>query len=68
MILSLPRGTVGWYLICRCGIFFISWSHLVVLDLKVFDLYARKTARIRNRYNQVPHLSRIPNGKVTKSQ
>ena len=28
----------------------------------------RKTAKIRKRYNQVPHLTRIPHGKVTKIQ
>ena len=28
----------------------------------------RKGAKIRNRYNQVPHRPRIPNGKVTTTQ
>ena len=29
---------------------------------------ARKTAKIRNRYNQIPHLTRDTNGKVTNPQ
>ena len=28
----------------------------------------RKRAKIRNRYNQAPHLTQDPNGKVTMSQ
>ena len=35
----------------------------VHLHLKV-----RKAAKIRNRYNQVPHLTQIPHGKVRKTQ
>ena len=28
----------------------------------------RKATKIRNRYNHVPHLTRIPHGKATKTQ
>ena len=31
-------------------------------------MYVSKGAKIRNRYNQVPHLIQYTNGKVTKSQ
>ena len=34
----------------------------------VGDHKVRKTAKIRNRYNQAPHLTQATNGKVTTSQ
>ena len=40
-----------------------TFSRLNQLLLKV-----RKGAKIRNRYNQVPHLTQDTNGKVTNSQ
>ena len=36
--------------------------------LTVYTLKVSKGAKIRNRYNQVPHLAQDTNGKVTKSQ
>ena len=33
-----------------------------------FSIKIRKGAKIRNRYNQVPHLTQDTNGKVTNSQ
>ena len=33
-----------------------------------FSIKERKGAKIRNRYNQVPHLTQDTNGKVTNSQ
>ena len=36
----------------------LAWSHIKV----------RKRAKIRNQYNQAPHLTRDTNGKVTTSQ
>ena len=36
--------------------------------LKFFPLEVRKRAKIRNQYNQVPHLTQDTNGKVTNSQ
>ena len=39
---------------------------ICTLDLSVFKV--RKRAKIRNRYNQVPHLTQDTNGKVTNSQ
>ena len=40
--------------------------HVVPLALKdgLLNLKARKRANIRNRYNQVPHLTQDTNGKV----
>ena len=32
------------------------------------DIKVSKSAKIRNRYNQVPHLTQDTNGKVTNSQ
>ena len=49
-------------------------QHRVILkffvDIKSQMLHAKvsKGAKIRNRYNQVPHLTQDTNGKVTKSQ
>ena len=46
-------------------------------DMREFQYYqctepsrdkVRKLAKIRNRYNQVPHLTHDTNGKVTKTQ
>ena len=33
-----------------------------------WQIQIRKTAKIRNRYNQVPHLTQYTNGKVANSQ
>ena len=40
------------------------------LDLTHLDFFDKvsKGAKIRNRYNQVPHLTQDTNGKVTNSQ
>ena len=39
------------------------------ISLRGFNLYkSNKVAKIRNRYNQVPHLTQDTNGKVTNSQ
>ena len=42
-------------------------SHLEILQM-MFPLIVRKRAKIRNRYNQAPHLTQDTNGKVTASQ
>ena len=43
---------------------------VILTDLKFsnFMLKVSKSAKIRNQYNQVPHLTRDTNGKVTNSQ
>ena len=38
------------------------------LKVKVKGFKVSKSAKIRNRYNQVPHLTQDTNGKVTNSQ
>ena len=41
------------------------------LDMTIdvdWDVNVRKRATIRNRYNQIPHLTQDINGKVTKLQ
>ena len=40
-----------------------TWPRALIFGMKV-----RKSAKIRNRYNQVPHLTQDTNGKVTNSQ
>ena len=35
---------------------------------RVYTMEVSKGAKIRNRYNQVPHLTQDTNGKVTNSQ
>ena len=37
-------------------------------NLVIFFLKVSKCAKIRNQYNQVPHLTQDTNGKVTNSQ
>ena len=37
-------------------------------ELKLVIIKISKGAKIRNRYNQVPHLTQDTNGKVTNSQ
>ena len=41
---------------------------MVVLSFKINIFKVSKGAKIRNRYNQVPHLTQDTNGKVTNSQ
>ena len=41
-------------------------KHKVAGDIN--SLESNKVAKIRNRYNQVPHLTQDTNGKVTNSQ
>ena len=45
-----------------------AWN--ITLDIWLLEILPKKskTARIRNHYNQVPHLSQVPKEKVTKSQ
>ena len=40
----------------------------MTLALLVASIKVSKDAKIRNRYNQVPHLTQDTNGKVTNSQ
>ena len=60
MFLSLPHSAVGWSAVYGCG---MSWSYKVILLssmtmlLSIMLIKVRKTARIRDRYNQVPHRS-----------
>ena len=46
----------------------IMWFEIGVKTFKVIFDKVRKRAKIRNRYNQVPHLTKNTNGKVTDSQ
>ena len=41
---------------------------LLNIKSRIFNLKVSKGAKIRNRYNQVPHLTQDTNGKVTNSQ
>ena len=43
-----------------------SWNNSI--GNKLLDIKVSKVAKIRNRYNQVPHLTQDTNGKVTNSQ
>ena len=49
------------------------WCIVILFEMLWYDLgltvrKVRKMANIRNRYNQVPHLTQDTNGKVTTSQ
>ena len=52
----------------------LTWNHIFHLvphgSYKYIDLVlkVRQRANIRDRYNQVPHLTKVTNGKVTNSQ
>ena len=50
----------------------ISTTHVCFIALTLAgpseDVQSNKVAKIRNRYNQVPHLTQNTNGKVTNSQ
>ena len=47
---------------------FIFFLYLLTLYYLEFSIKVSKGAKIRNRYNQVPHLTKDTNGKVTTSQ
>ena len=47
---------------------FKKWPAHEILVLIVLSIKVSKVAKIRNRYNQVPHLTQDTNGKVTNSQ
>ena len=38
------------------------------MNIHILSMYVSKGAKIRNRYNQVPHLTKDTNGKVINSQ
>ena len=46
-------------------VFFLIWTAIWLCEL---DDKVSKGAKIRNHYNQVPHLTQDTNGKVTNSQ
>ena len=56
-------------MICVCD---ANWLHLLAFWLFVQTCSklekVRKRAKIKNRYNQAPHLTQDTNGKVTTSQ
>ena len=67
--MSLNRGVVGWcflvlFICFLCVCIMPNHSHRVALG----DIKVSKGAMIRNRYNQVPHLTQDTNRKVTNSQ
>ena len=49
-------------------LFFFAKNNKTNLDFLNFDFKVSKGAKIRNRYNKVPHLTQDTNGKVTNSQ
>ena len=46
----------------------ISFFYVLVEKYETIKFKVSKVAKIRNRYNQVPHLTQDTNGKVTNSQ
>ena len=44
------------------------YSEEILLTMQIMTVKVSKGAKIRNRYNQVPHLTQDTNGKVTDSQ
>ena len=61
-----------WYLIVSipdlCTLTYFSYRFLIFAPLLTLLRNVSKGAKIRNRYNQVPHLTQDTNGKVTNSQ
>ena len=49
-------------------IFFKAGENVTEVNFVIILLKVSKVAKIRNRYNQVPHLTQDTNGKVTNSQ
>ena len=43
-------------------------NYSIFLFIQAIEIKVSKGAKIRNRYNQVPHLTQDTNGKVTNSQ
>ena len=80
----LLRQKVQFYLeIVSCDPFILQWTipsllhqprrknslvHLSILLITISNSKVSKGAKIRNQYNQVPHLTQNTNGKVTNSQ
>ena len=72
---ALPDDAMGLSAVCVCGIsssysltFFEPACVQCFNDLVFMDIKVSKSAKIRNRYNQVPHLTEDTNEKVTNSQ
>ena len=61
----------SWKHIFSTGPTDLGFTNLIVYEIKLVDetpFKESKVAKIRNRYNQVPHLTQDTNGKVTNSQ
>ena len=61
-----PRRLLYQFLYARCGGYF-KFKKIFFLKF-IYGIKVIKGAKIRNRYNQVPHLTKDTNGKVTNSQ
>ena len=61
------KESVLWLRNCRVSVMFIFWCTFEPC-FKVMWCQSNKVAKIRNRYNQVSHLTQDTNGKVTNSQ
>ena len=57
---NILKGILGYSLSCAGILFFFQKTHML--------FRISKGAKIRNRYNQVPHLTQDTNQKVTQSQ
>ena len=60
LFLAMPRGCLRFVMV------FPDHTHLLFFSNETMKV--SKGAKIRNRYNQVPHLTQDTNGKVTNSQ
>ena len=71
-LVYLTYGVTGWSLVCDCGIsrsYSLTFNIISVFrDAILFMTKVSKGAKIRNRYNQVPHLIQDTNRKMTNSQ
>ena len=58
--------------VCMCPFYILKginyWLNFLHTDVVPFLKKVSKGAKIRTRYNQVPHLTQDDNGKVTNSQ
>ena len=73
-VCHFPIGILGqvWYLIVSipdlCTLTYSDNNHIKGYWNEIKLLKVSKGAKIRNRYNQIPHLTQDTNGKVTNSQ
>ena len=67
-VMLLPSLLGSYWLLVLLSCYQVNWVMMLMSQLGAFVTKVSKGAKIRNRYNQVPHLTQDTNGKVTNSQ